>query len=157
MWYKDIERKLIIEKLLPNMRDIKVFCVDGKAKLYEVSYIKGRIEYSIGTAGMPTLIKQVDSSPNNRQSYYDMNWEYIPDLIRVKYPAPLEQIDKKPLQLDLMKEYSEKLSRGFKFVRVDFIVSDEELYCEELTFAPGGGFSPFKSNGDELMYQIVFG
>ena len=78
-------------------------------------------------------------------------------MIRTKFSALPETLDEKPAKLDVIKAYAETLSKGFPFVRVDFIVSSDSVYCEELTFAPGGGFSPFKDNGDELMYQIVFG
>lgn len=42
-----------------------------------------------------------------------------------------------------MKEFGKILSEDFPFVRVDFFDTEDHLYLAELTFNPGGGFTPY--------------
>ena len=70
------------------------------------------------------------------RKYYDKKWcetdfylgykvksEYVPDLIN----------------REKVILYSKKLSKNFKFVRVDFFEVNEELYFAEMTFTPFSG------------------
>ena len=50
---------------------------------------------------------------------------------------------KKPINYDKMIQFSEQLSKGIPFVRVDFYEINGQLYFGELTFYPGGGFEEF--------------
>ena len=59
---------------------------------------------------------------------------------------PFESLPQKPSGLDKMIEYARLLSKDVPFVRVDFYEIDRCIYFGELTFSPGGGFTPF---GDE--------
>ena len=63
------------------------------------------------------------------------------NLLENKYIEPfLLQPITRPPQFDLMLEYAAILSRGFPFVRVDFIVVNNSIYFGEMTFYPLAGF-----------------
>ena len=71
---------------------------------------------------------------------YDTNWNLM-DLGwggKTLVPRP-DLIDKKPKHADKMIEYASKLSKDFKFVRVDFYSVNDKIYLGELTFSPDGG------------------
>ena len=57
-----------------------------------------------------------------------------------------------------MIAFSEKLSQGTPFVRVDFYEIDGQLYFGEITFFPGGGFEEFtpESVDKELVAGLSF-
>ena len=50
---------------------------------------------------------------------------------------PADKILKQSIDL------SKKLSKDFRFVRVDWMIHEGKLYFEELTFTPYSGFSAF--------------
>ena len=54
-----------------------------------------------------------------------------------------EKNAEKPKHFDEMVEIDRKLSKDFPFIRVDFFDTDEQVYVAELTFAPGGGATPY--------------
>ena len=49
----------------------------------------------------------------------------------------------RPDNFDEMISIAEKLSRDIPFVRVDLFNVDGKIYFSEMTFFPGGGFTPF--------------
>jgi len=48
-------------------------------------------------------------------------------------------------------EFSKQLSKGFKFVRADWIVFEGRLYFEELTFTPYSGFTHLSGDWNEKL------
>ena len=53
-------------------------------------------------------------------------------------------IIKKPEKLEELLVLSEKLSRDYPFVRVDFYIANGEILFGELTFLHGSGFEEFR-------------
>lgn len=54
-----------------------------------------------------------------------------------------------------MIEYSKILSKNFKFVRVDFYSTKENIiYLSEMTFTPSNGFTRFKYNTGD--YEVGY-
>ena len=49
-----------------------------------------------------------------------------------------------------MKEYAEKLSKDFKFVRVDFYNVNKKIYLGEMTFSPRAGVRFYEVDSKEL-------
>ena len=72
-------------------------------------------------------------------SFYDLDWNKL----KVQYGNHIVGDAPRPKHFALMKEYAHMLSKDFPFVRVDFFDTDEQLYLAELTFNPGGGFTPY--------------
>ena len=88
-------------------------------------------------------------------NYYDCDWNKLTWLNRKTYPANYNITDKKPEQLEKMIEIAEKLSKDFKFVRVDLYDIDNNIYLSEMTFTPASGtqkidYSIDKKIGDML-------
>lgn len=123
MHYHDIPHKIFVEEYKNDghgdLIDYKFICFNGTPKYCQV--IGGR------------------NDATRHLNYYDMNFNFV-DLSRIDFPNNRKIHDVKPVNFDLMREYSKILSEDFKLVRVDFYEIDGKLYLGELTFTPGAGF-----------------
>ena len=125
---KGIEPKILIEPLLRDNTDkepvkINVWCFCGKPEITYVFY------------------------GNNKQSVYDKNFNCREDLFNADEINIFQSAD------NLIKQackLSEKLSVNFKFVRVDWMIYQNKLYFEELTFTPYSGFRIFKNKENDI-------
>ena len=91
--YKNIKRKIIIEKFLKNdegkpPKDYKFFIFHGKCKMIFVDF---------------------DRFGNHTRTLYDENWNYLD--VSLKYPKGKKL--KKPKNFEKMKEIAEKIKFGF--------------------------------------------
>lgn len=128
--YKNIKRRIIIEKLLQT----KEGTIPNDYKLH---YINGKLEFVYCSIGREN---------ENKRNIYDADWnplyfswvEPYKDVtdIRGKEIAP-------PPTFPKMKEIAEQIARDFPYVRVDFYDVDGKLYIGEITFYHGGGFDVF--------------
>lgn len=127
--YKGIERKIICEKLIEEIRgivDYKFFCFNG----------------------MPMFIQvDLDRHTQHVRSFYDLNWDKMQ--ISLMYPSTDKILDK-PKSLERMIEIAKTLSRDFIFCRVDLYEVNEKIYFGEITLHPGGGNEPFGSFEEDL-------
>ena len=119
--YKNIKPCIIIERLLLTKEenfpfDYKVYCFNGKAQLISVDKDRGLKTKS--------------------RHWYDINWNKKD--INWNVPSDLSEISK-PKFLNEIIVLSEKLSKEFYFLRVDWYDVDGKLYIGELTLHPGGG------------------
>lgn len=120
--YKNIERKIICEKFLNSkdgnaIEDYKIYCFNGKPLFCMICI--GR------NFGKP--------------KYYFMDREW--NLMRINEAginAPKDFILPKPVCIDEMYKYAEKLAKPFKFVRADFYEYNGKTIFGELTFTPAG-------------------
>ncbi|MBO4946162.1 MAG: glycosyl transferase, partial [Lachnospiraceae bacterium] len=124
--YKNIKPRIIGEMYLEDKEymvpnDYKIFNFDGKARLIQVDF---------------------DRFVNHRRNLYDTDWNYID--ASIQYPKDPNTVIKKPEQLNVMLELSEKLSAGFPHVRTDFYVVNDRIYFGEMTFWHGSGFEKFE-------------
>ncbi|MBR1942980.1 hypothetical protein IJ843_04525, partial [bacterium] len=126
--YRNIEPKLLIEPLLRDdinisAREIEVYCFNGKPKIFvSVRY------------GNPREI-----------SYYDENFNQI-DLILHPDGKNVIKNEKADCFIKQTFDLSNQLSKNFNFVRVDWLVFNNKLYFNELTFTPYSGFNVFDKN-----------
>ena len=117
--YKNIKPKIIIEKKMVNeghdeLFDYKFWCFNGSAKY--VQFVLDRFH-----GGVKHIV-------------YDMNWNKQPFAYN---HSMTDKTIAKPDNLELMIELAQKLSAGFKFVRVDFYrLNDGTVYFGEMTFYP---------------------
>ena len=121
--YKNIKPKIIIEPIIktksPNgLVDYKFFCFHGEPKFVQID---------------------IDRFTNHKRNFYDLNWNKLN--FNFLYKNSSKQISK-PNNFSEMIEISKKLSKEFKFIRVDLYDCDGAIYFGELTFFPGGGFEP---------------
>ena len=132
MQYHNIERKIFVEKFIggtnTDIPDYKIFCFNGIPKI-----IKVMNDRYLGKL---------------RANYYDLDFNPL-YYSRNDFPANYNILDKKPLNLKLMIEYAKKLSKPFKYVRVDFYEIGNKVYLGELTFTPGSGYFKYKNNETE--------
>lgn len=137
--YKNIKPRVIIEKYMidsesQDLKDYKIMCFDGKAKLIELH--GGR-----NTGGIHT------------QTFYNERWEMLD--IKQKFWPTTDEPEEKPEMLERMLELSEQLSYGIKHLRVDWYVVDGKIYFGELTFYDGSGFVPFEDKDEEYLGSLI--
>ena len=129
--YKNMEPKLIIEKLLATsdekrIVDYKFFCFNGEPKFAKI------------------LTNKKDEKG---RWYYDMNWKKLE--IYTKYNPIGEGELEQPLNFGEMKSIARKLSDRLPFVRVDLYSVHGKTIFGEMTFYPTDGredFLPQKMN-----------
>ena len=120
MQYKNIKRKIICEKYLESnnyqtLEDYKVYCFNGK----------------------PEFVMVCIGRNTGKTKYYflDKNWK-IMKINKLGLEVPENFKINKPKCIDDMFAYAEKLSKPFKFVRVDFYDCNDKVIFGELTFTP---------------------
>lgn len=122
MQYAHIKPKIIIEKKIENngfddLFDYKIFCFSGNPLYIEFMF---------------------DRFKGGKKSVtYNREWQKQP----FSYDAPMADKDiEKPDNLEQILDLAEKLSQGFKFVRVDlYRLNDGTIYFGEMTYTPMGG------------------
>ena len=122
---KNIERKIICEELIddgsgktPN--DYKFFCFNGVPKYIEFDF---------------------DRYEGHKRNMYDINWNFLD--FRITYPNDPQRMNEKPKLLEKATSYAKKLSEDFPFARVDFYLTDSEIYLGEITLYHDNGFTTF--------------
>lgn len=129
--YKNIERRIIVEKLLKNSGggipyDYKVHCFNKKALTIQVD---------------------IDRSEDHKRNWYSTNWEREPFYWSSlksggKRTDPAKWEVEKPGCLEEMIKLSETLSQDFIYVRVDWYIVNNRIYFGELSFHHDGGLHP---------------
>jgi hypothetical protein len=126
--YSFINKRILVEEYLGKaLKNYKFLCYDGKPKYVYVSIKEGENKY---------------------RNFYDMNWKFI-NFFCLSDPHPKYHYPK-PKLFELMKEYATKLSKNFKFVRVDLYELENEIRLGELTFIPMNSFFYCKSKDQEI-------
>ena len=129
--YKNIIPKIIIEELLYDKNvSFQIWCFNGKP-----------------------LISRVFNGGNITSLDENLENINIKFLTENKYGVTyfIDCVDILKNAIDLSK----KLSKDFKLVRVDWMVYNNKLYFEEMTFTPLSGFIFFAEKQDEL--QLRYG
>ena len=128
--YTRIKPRIIVEKNLCGKDgkmplDYKFYCMNGEVKCVLVCS---------------------ERDDKLRLSYYDLEWNRLP--YEKKSWSSRKDIEK-PKNLKKMKEYAEKLSEGFPFVRVDLYNDNGKIIFGELTFTPACSCAPYYSEEGE--------
>ena len=112
--YSFVKRKVFAEEYIgKQLNNYKFLCYNGEPKFV-------------------LLYKKVDGI--EYRTFLDINWNRL-DFHCISFPHPTE-VYPKPLNYELMKEYSRKLAKPFKLVRVDLYEINGEIRLGELTFTP---------------------
>ena len=131
--YFDIKPKIFTEILigdpLKGLNDYKFYCFHGKVKFFDIMSNRFKKNYHINS--------------------YDLNNKFINLRLKKNEKIP-EKLDDIPENIELMKDYAEKLSKDFKFVRIDFYNVDKKIYLGEMTFSPRGGTRFYEEDSKEL-------
>ena len=129
---KYIEPKILIEPFIPEKRLIEVYCFGSIPKIFADVH----------------LTKEVHICTYNEDfSYSDLILKPGDKLLMQKI-FPDEPLKK-------AVELSGELSKDFKFVRVDWMIYENRLYFEELTFTPYSGFTGFNKNWNFKIGNLI--
>lgn len=135
MQYKNITRRLIVEPILPNPIDIKVYMASGKIVLFQVNNAEKKLRMFF----------------DNKLRQLDEKFIVTPKPSRTHTTVyRLDKIFKR------IRPIAEKISSAFDFVRVDFLYSENNLYINELTFTPFAGNIVLCDKYDRTLGDAIF-
>ena len=114
--YKDLQRKLIVESFFSDdgqrpPKDYKVFCFFGKPRFIQVD---------------------ADRFVRHSRNLYSTDWTRLPFGLRYAGHAD----DPRPACLAEMLAVARKLAAPFRFIRIDFYASEDQIKVGELTNVP---------------------
>ena len=123
--YKNVKPRIIIEEYIEDnktneLRDYKVYSFNGESDYLMLCFDRFK--------------------DNTKFMYFDRNWNMIKEFSTdgMKYGDKMKV--ERPENLDKMFEFSDKLTKGYHFIRVDWYEADGKLYFGELTLFPGAAF-----------------
>ena len=115
--YKNIARCIIAEELIRNKKEYKVYCFNGVPKyILILDWFRGR----------------------EHQTIYDADFNLLKGCSLEHLPVLLEDHPVRVINPEKLKFLAATLSEPFRFVRVDFLVTSDKIYFNELTFTPSG-------------------
>ena len=139
--YKYALSGLIIENLLVDKNeklpdDYKVICINGNPELIYVS---------------------IDREGINKRAIFDTKWRNI-DACWTRHYKNCDEKKfkgdfKKPIFLKKILETAKVFAKITNLIRVDFLVSHDKIYINELTLHHGSGFDVFNPH----MYEVFYG
>lgn len=133
MQYENIKPRIFVEEYIKNTNELfeyLIFCFNGEPKL---------ILFASGKRNEIQNCTMFDTEWNN------LHFNYGGMLHKEEIPRP-ENFDK-------MLKIARKLSKDFKFVRVDLHNVDGKIYFGEMTFTPASGYMKFS----ERKYDRILG
>lgn len=137
--YCKVPAHIICEKYLgAEMIDYKFYCCNGIVKFM---YISQGLDHD-DTATISFFDRKGSPLPYHRADYAVLEDAKIPD------------------QFGKMLELSEQLASDFPFVRVDWFISEGNIYFSELTFTPCAGMTQFEPQeydrilGKEIIFDL---
>lgn len=130
--YHWINRKVFAEQMIGEGRgeliDYKFWCFNGKPQFYTINDGNGHGQW---------------------MKFYDMDQNLLNYKRRDFMFEPNFDI-KQPKTFQMMKEYANKLSSEFKFIRIDFYEYNDKVYLGEFTFTPGAFIFKFENSEDDV-------
>lgn len=132
--YFSVDRKIFAAPYLGNkIIDYEIYCFNSQPK-----FVRAR-----------KLL--IESNHTILHNYFNLDWK-LTDIETKKYYRIPEIKIKKPKYLNLMIDYSKKLSAKFVFVRIDFYEINSKLYLSEMTFTPSNGLMIFKNENQSRYF-----
>lgn len=133
--YFDIPRKILIEKYIEemdgNLFDYKIYCFNGEPRYIQV----------MGNRDM------VNKTAN--EMFFDLDWNKMP----FHHTQPeFDFVIERPEKLDELIQVARVLCEGFKYVRVDLYIINNEVKFGEMTFSPANGMGEW--NPPEVNYEL---
>lgn len=135
--YRNVKPRILAEKYLDISYNEYHFT-------YEKGYTPSITDYKLmcfnGTPFCCLVCLGRNSKEGLHENFYDMEWNLLP--VKRSSPQYRGKVEM-PVHFDEMKRISRILSKGIRFLRVDFFENNGNLYVGELTFYPASGFGPF--------------
>lgn len=126
--YKQVKPRIIAEQYMVDesgyeLKDYKIHCFNGVPK-------------------MVLVCKDRYSDTGITEDFFSEKWEHL----NIKRPSiPNSRVGiPQPKSIEKMLNLSEKLSKGYPFIRVDFYEINKQIYFGELTFFPASGMGGFE-------------
>jgi len=132
--YLSIPPRIYAEQYIEDMNgliDYKFHCLNGKPEFCLVC--SGRSDKKGESMGV--LL-----------SLFDMEWNFIDEIVDYKNEKRGPSDIPKPKQFDRMKEIAAELSKDFKFVRIDLYEYEGTILFGEMTFSPACCVFPYFSD-----------
>lgn len=134
--YKHVKPRIIAEQYMEqedgeSLRDYKVLCFNGKAKLIELH----RFRYT----------------ERQTQDFYDTEWNKTTISQGGGFIDASDKLYPKPDNLDKMILLSEKLCADMIHCRADWYSIKGQLYFGEITFFDGSGLDAFDNMDDDFL------
>ena len=132
--YLSIPPRIYAEQYIEDMNgliDYKFHCLNGKPEFCLVC--SGRSDKKGESMGV--LL-----------SLFDMEWNFIDEIVDYKNEKRGPSDIPKPKQFDRMKEIAAELSKDFKFVRIDLYEYQGKILFGEMTFSPACCVFPYFSD-----------
>lgn len=118
--YALIKPMIFFEEFLEDISmEIELYFFNGKVRVIALFFVDGYTK-------------------NPRVSYYDENWNAL-EVTHPKFVVNHEPIQKPPY-MDKLIAFGELFAEKIDHVRIDFFVTNEEVYFGEFTFTTGGGY-----------------
>ena len=133
--YKDVKPRIIAEQYLEqdngeSLKDYKVLCFNGKAKLIE--YHSDRF------------------TSYHTQDFYDTNWNKT-SISQGGAETLSNYVVEAPMHLKTMLEFSELITKDMAHGRVDWYEIGDKLFFSEITLYDSSGFDRLDREEDELL------
>lgn len=133
--YKYVKPRIIAEGYLEgdggDLKDYKVMCFNGEAKIIEVHenrFVEGKA---------------------HTQTFYDREWNIVP-LTQVE-TVTVDRPSERPRQLEEILRLSELIAKNMYHARIDWYIEGDKIYFGEITFFDGSGFESFSTPEMERM------
>lgn len=133
--YKYVKPRIIAEGYLEgdggDLKDYKVMCFNGEAKIIEVHenrFVEGKV---------------------HTQTFYDREWSIVP-LTQVE-TVTVDRPSERPRQLEEILRLSELIAKNMYHARIDWYIEGDKIYFGEITFFDGSGFESFSTPEMERM------
>lgn len=133
--YKYVKPRIIAEGYLEgdggDLKDYKVMCFNGEAKIIEVHenrFVEGKV---------------------HTQTFYDREWGIVP-LTQVE-TVTVDRPSERPRQLEEILRLSELIAKNMYHARIDWYIEGDKIYFGEITFFDGSGFESFSTPEMERM------
>lgn len=131
--YKTLRAKIIVEELLQDCVEIKIFCVNGQPRALKYVRWDTRSKTGKTTDFFTTDFRRLELLG-------DVNPNCVDELAR-------------PRLLDKMMMAAEKLSRPFNFVRIDFYTDDRIVKVGEITNCDNAALNTYLPKGADVMFS----
>lgn len=140
--YKHVPRRIVCEEYISSLSGL-----DGQPPDdYKLYCFNGKVEYIL----LCTNRKGMHAD----YVMYDKDWN-LTDFSKLACEKGQSIAVPRPKMLDKAIECSEKLSKDFPFVRVDWYIMEDRIYFGELTFTPCGGLDDDIREGDRIMAELL--